>query len=120
MVAPVIFIIFVPIFVAIIVLFFIHQLRTRKILEEDHDIDKSRFSVVQLYKSIFFCFRKKSPKKNIDRQDFEGSSLNDIIPDIYLPPIIFSSQDLNLFARTFHSDTNDTRYHTGVSVLSKT
>ncbi|KTW26751.1 hypothetical protein T552_02755 [Pneumocystis carinii B80] len=117
MIVPVIIIILVPIFVAVIVLVFIHQLRTRKILEEDHGIEKPRSSVVQLYRSIFFCFGKKRAKRGIDRQEFEESSLNDVvIPDIYIPPIIFPSQDLDLFARTFHSETNDTRYHTKVSV----
>ncbi|QSL66043.1 hypothetical protein MERGE_003180 [Pneumocystis wakefieldiae] len=102
MLVPVILIIFVPILVAIVVLVFIHQSRTRKILQEDLDIDKSRSWAAQF-----------------NRQDFEGSSLSDVVPDIYLPPIIFPSQDLNLFARSFHSDANDTRYHTGVSVSSR-
>ncbi|KAG5437053.1 hypothetical protein PCK2_001028 [Pneumocystis canis] len=112
-----------PISIAVIVLIFIHHKHRKRIFSEDLENDEegttsdsSRFSGFKGFFSIFSCSKKYSSKKNPKRHHLEESSLNCTIPDIYLPPVLLPSQeDLNLFSRTFYNESNETRYHTGIS-----
>ncbi|KAG5520010.1 hypothetical protein PMAC_001086 [Pneumocystis sp. 'macacae'] len=121
---PVIFIIIFPISVAIIVLIFIHQQHRRRILREGLDnhnntivSNSERLPAFSSFLSSFLCFKKRRVQTNPKECHSQENSFNDTIPENYLHPVLFPSQeDLNIFTRAFHSDSNGTRYHTGLSV----
>ncbi|KTW31967.1 uncharacterized protein T551_00649 [Pneumocystis jirovecii RU7] len=117
-----------PILVAIIVLIFIHQQHRRRILREgleNHNdrvvSNPKRSRGFSSFLSVFVCFKKHKVQTNLKERHSQENSFNDTIPENYLLPVLFPSQeDMSLFTRTFYSDSNGTRYHTGISASTQT
>ncbi|CCJ30920.1 unnamed protein product, partial [Pneumocystis jirovecii] len=104
-----------PILVAIIVLIFIHQQHRRRILREgleNHNdrvvSNPKRSRGFSSFLSVFVCFKKHKVQTNLKERHSQENSFNDTIPENYLLPVLFPSQeDMSLFTRTFYSDSND-------------